>query len=107
MWLVYKSDGFVAFKMESTQPIRLSSILSEGYKYFEVTHEQYPDEAKQVFSRVADLCAALQAFKEATLGAKNREEGVEAAPEIAESAALLAASEGSVEVETPAIGVVG
>jgi hypothetical protein len=56
--------------MESSTPVQFSKFLAEDYQHFEHTHLQYPQEAHVVFGRVSDLRAALQAFREATLGAK-------------------------------------
>jgi hypothetical protein len=96
--------------MEATQPNQLSNILSEDYRHFEASHERYPLEAEQVFGRVADLRAALQAFREATLGDRKgvEEEDTVGGPIGAEKPdisqpALLPSAEGSVDQEENSI----
>ena len=71
---VYKVQGLFTFRMESTQQVNLSNIFTEDYKHFESNFEKHPDEAKAVFGYVAELRAALQAFREATLGKAEGEE---------------------------------
>ncbi len=85
--------------MESSNPIvMIPNIFSEDYRHFEATCEQHPDAAKVVFGYVADLRAALQAFREATIGCKD--EVIAGASPDAPAAAVLAGSvEGSVDVE--------
>ena len=86
--------------MESAQPVQLSNIFTEDYKHFETNFEKHPEEAKAVFGYVAELRAALQAFREATIGRVGGEEveNKAAEPESADPASLLlGSSEGSVE----------
>jgi hypothetical protein len=96
------------FRMESSRhPIQLPNILSEDYQHFEASHEQYPAEAEQVFSRVTELRNALQAFREATAVAVRgiKEEGggdcglpaLEAVEPEVQGPALLPSAEGSME----------
>jgi hypothetical protein len=108
---VYKVQGFFTFRMESTQPVNLSNIFTEDYKHFESNFEKHPDEAKAVFGYVAELRAALQAFREATLGkaegeeeSRHSSEGKEEEPDkVAEpggpdpASLLLGSADGSVE----------
>ena len=91
--------------MESSRhPIQLPNILSEDYQHFEASHEQYPAEAEQVFSRVSELRNALQAFREATAVAGRSVEGCDAGLPVLEAVepevqgpALLPSAEGSME----------
>jgi hypothetical protein len=53
--------------MESSQPVQFPKLFAEDYQHFEKSHEQYPQEAQEVFSRVSELRVALQAYREATL----------------------------------------
>jgi hypothetical protein len=108
---VYKVQGLFTFRMESTQQVNHLNIFTEDYKHFESNFEKHPDEAKAVFGYVAELRAALQAFREATLGkaeseeesshsSEGREEEQEkvAEPDGANPASLLLGSaDGSVE----------
>ena len=118
---VYKVQCFFTFGMESAQPVHLSNIFTEDYKHFESNFEKHPDEAKAVFGYVAELRAALQAFREATLGKgeggsghssevkeetnssggiESEEKKVAAEPDGADPASLLLGSvDGSVEHE--------
>ena len=83
--MVYKQPTFSTLSMESSQPIHLSNILSEDYKHFESTYEQHPQEAKVVFSYVADLRAALQAFREATIGGGAKAGKMDKASEVSDA----------------------
>ena len=58
--------------MDSSPPplVRLSNVFSEDYEYFQSNHAQFPDSASTVFGCVADLRAALQAFRGAVQSAK-------------------------------------
>jgi hypothetical protein len=83
---VYKVRCFFTFGMESAQPVHLSNIFTEDYKHFESNFEKHPDEAKAVFGYVAELRAALQAFREATLGKGGGEEESGYSSEVKEGA---------------------
>jgi len=100
---------YIPFVMESSPPVQFPKLFADDYQHFESSHEQFPQEAQEVFSRVSELRVALQAFREATLKARAQQStasenpAVEpSAPESAEPAALLGSVEGSVERE-PAV----
>jgi len=62
--------GVLVLEMESSQPIQLSNVFTDDYKYFESNHTLFPHNAATVFGCVAELRTALQAFREAVLFAK-------------------------------------
>jgi hypothetical protein len=57
--------GVYRLSMESSQPVQLSNVLSDDYKYFESNHSQYPLDAAAVFGSVEDLRRALSVFRDA------------------------------------------
>jgi len=98
---VYINRGVgVSSAMESSAPVQFSNILADDYQHFEHTHEQYPQEAQAVFGRMSELRAALQAFREATLGAKAEallQTGEPVVPEEVSAPVLLGSVDGSTE----------
>ncbi len=91
--------------MESSNPIiPLPNLFSEDYKHFESTCKDHPEKAEVVFGYVADLRAALQAFREATTTVGSKVDAVQvdapdttASPETPAAAVLVGSVEGSVE----------
>jgi hypothetical protein len=85
--------------MESSNPIiMIPNLFSEDYKHFESTCMHHPEKAEVVFGYVANLRAALQAFREATIGSNvDANDTTTASPETPEAAVLVASVEGSVE----------
>jgi hypothetical protein len=58
---------YTPFVMELSWSVQFPKHLAYDYQHFETSHTQFPQEAQEVFSRLSELRAALQAFREATL----------------------------------------
>ena len=83
--------------------IQLSNVFSDDYKYFESNHAIHPTDAATVFGCVADLRAALQAFREAAqrsskdIVIERTESSLAEHPSDIAEPALLASVDGSVD----------